>query len=278
MAWTLLSVVSNNFLFFLLFCFFFFLASPLPVAAVARNLPCKPLATNFACRQRSLDPPSNLVDAQHRLVFLYPQRVKSVFNAPQRASTRLDTLRASTTLTCQSGCVRDVKRATFVWHVEDIDLFSINYIYFGVPKFWYAVPQARAGALEDTMRCPQFLQYKSFLANLTLLAPSALARRGSSSLQQHKPTQTHPNPEAAVKRSPRKRKPTTPFEIEPDAKRVRTVSASSSSHSRAQPEPITINLPARPLAPAPYTSSSLSFHAHPQHHAYAHALAQKLTL
>jgi hypothetical protein len=73
-------------------------------------------------------------------------------------------------------------RATFAWHVEDMDLFSINYIHFGAPKFWYAVPQARAAALEatmksyfpkDTSQCPQFLRHKSFLASPTLLAQSS---------------------------------------------------------------------------------------------------------
>ncbi|KAG6372655.1 JmjC domain, hydroxylase-domain-containing protein [Boletus reticuloceps] len=73
-------------------------------------------------------------------------------------------------------------RATFAWHVEDMDLFSINYIHFGAPKFWYAVPQGRAAALEATMKsyfpkdtseCPQFLRHKSFLASPTLLAQSS---------------------------------------------------------------------------------------------------------
>ena len=33
-----------------------------------------------------------------------------------------------------------------------MDLFSINFIHFGAPKFWYAVPQGRSGALESTMK------------------------------------------------------------------------------------------------------------------------------
>ncbi|GLB42769.1 putative jmjN domain containing protein [Lyophyllum shimeji] len=73
-------------------------------------------------------------------------------------------------------------RATFAWHVEDMDLFSINFIHFGAPKFWYAIPQGRAAGLEQTMRgyfpkdtsqCPQFLRHKSFLASPTLLAQSS---------------------------------------------------------------------------------------------------------
>ncbi|KAF8493735.1 JmjC domain, hydroxylase-domain-containing protein [Russula emetica] len=72
-------------------------------------------------------------------------------------------------------------RATFAWHVEDMDLFSINYIHFGAGKFWYAIPQARASALEQTMRghfpepsrCPQFLRHKSYLASPMMLAKTS---------------------------------------------------------------------------------------------------------
>jgi hypothetical protein len=89
-------------------------------------------------------------------------------------------------------------RATFAWHVEDMDLFSINYIHFGAPKFWYAIPQGRSKTLEAIMRgigyhilftddltpsigyfpkevsnCSQFLRHKSFLASPTVLAQSS---------------------------------------------------------------------------------------------------------
>lgn len=68
------------------------------------------------------------------------------------------------------------------WHVEDADLYSINHLHFGAPKFWYSVPQAHAERFErvmasyfqrDRQKCPEFLRHKSYL-----VSPQKLAKDG----------------------------------------------------------------------------------------------------
>ncbi|RCI15741.1 hypothetical protein L249_3231 [Ophiocordyceps polyrhachis-furcata BCC 54312] len=63
-------------------------------------------------------------------------------------------------------------KATFAWHLEDVDLYSINYLHFGAPKQWYSISQADARRFEAAMKniwpadakaCDQFLRHKSFL-------------------------------------------------------------------------------------------------------------------
>ena len=63
-------------------------------------------------------------------------------------------------------------KATFAWHLEDVDLYSINYLHFGAPKQWYSIAQPDARRFEAAMRtvwptdakaCDQFLRHKTFL-------------------------------------------------------------------------------------------------------------------
>ncbi|ORX54139.1 JmjC-domain-containing protein [Hesseltinella vesiculosa] len=73
-------------------------------------------------------------------------------------------------------------KATFPWHVEDMDLYSINYLHFGAPKQWYAIPGSSSKKFERVMQntffqqskaCPEFLRHKTHLAS-----PSYLANNG----------------------------------------------------------------------------------------------------
>jgi jumonji domain-containing protein 2 len=63
----------------------------------------------------------------------------------------------------------------FPWHVEDLDLLSVNYIHFGSPKKWWVVPEKhfqkfKSRSLELANRnnfsipCKEFLRHKGFLA------------------------------------------------------------------------------------------------------------------
>ncbi|KAB5586232.1 hypothetical protein GE09DRAFT_57852 [Coniochaeta sp. 2T2.1] len=69
-------------------------------------------------------------------------------------------------------------KATFAWHLEDVDLYSINYLHFGAPKQWYSISQADARRFEAAMKsiwptdakaCDQFLRHKAFLISPTHL-------------------------------------------------------------------------------------------------------------
>lgn len=69
-------------------------------------------------------------------------------------------------------------KATFAWHLEDVDLYSINYIHFGAPKQWYSISQEDAPRFENAMKsfwpsdaknCDQFLRHKTYLVSPNIL-------------------------------------------------------------------------------------------------------------
>ncbi|KAI5955174.1 hypothetical protein KGF54_001735 [Candida jiufengensis] len=75
-----------------------------------------------------------------------------------------------------------VWKATFAWHLEDQDLYSINYLHFGAPKQWYSIPQSQSEEFFNLMKdlftdeyknCSQFLRHKTFL-----VSPQYLKKKG----------------------------------------------------------------------------------------------------
>ncbi|KAK9865570.1 hypothetical protein WJX84_000456 [Apatococcus fuscideae] len=69
-------------------------------------------------------------------------------------------------------------KSFFSWHVEDMDLYSINYMHFGAPKVWYCVSpkdrakfeaMARAQFPELYRCCPCFLRHKDILISPRVL-------------------------------------------------------------------------------------------------------------
>jgi len=81
-------------------------------------------------------------------------------------------------------------KATFSWHVEDLDLHGVNFIHYGAPKTWYCVPPKHGYKLEQAanqlfpewnQHCFNFLRHK-----VCMMSPKLLTSRG---VKVHKITQ-----------------------------------------------------------------------------------------
>ena len=82
--------------------------------------------------------------------------------------------------------------STFAWHVEDHNLFSLNYLHAGAPKTWYGVPAESSNAFEaalhddvykmsadtPTLRAAELVARKN-----TMFAPSAVVRHGGKAFR-----------------------------------------------------------------------------------------------
>ncbi|VEL35882.1 unnamed protein product [Protopolystoma xenopodis] len=87
-------------------------------------------------------------------------------------------------------------RSSFPWHVEDVELYSINYLHHGFPKHWYVIPPAYARKFEafvrgnclpsdilqehfrsEFLQCRYFLRHKSVLINPLVLAKAGIPTR-----------------------------------------------------------------------------------------------------
>ena len=73
-------------------------------------------------------------------------------------------------------------RATFSWHVEDMDLYAVNFLHYGAPKTWYGIPPQEGWKLarvaaelfpEWQRCCANFIQHK-----VVMISPELLRKRG----------------------------------------------------------------------------------------------------
>lgn len=83
----------------------------------------------------------------------------------------------------QSYLYAGLWKASFTWHLEDQDLYSINYIHFGAPKQWYSVPQSdhekffefmKEKFPQEASKCKEFLRHKMFTISPKVLKDNGI--------------------------------------------------------------------------------------------------------
>lgn len=66
----------------------------------------------------------------------------------------------------------------FCWHVEDLNMASMNYNHYGSPKFWYGIGKADYKKFENFVKtrfpelfveCNEFMRHKTLMINPYLL-------------------------------------------------------------------------------------------------------------
>lgn len=69
-------------------------------------------------------------------------------------------------------------KSMFAWHIEDMNLASINYLHIGMPKQWYGIAPRHTGQFDravqsiwsrDHKNCREFIRHKEYLVSVNLL-------------------------------------------------------------------------------------------------------------
>lgn len=112
---------------------------------------------------------------------LFGDKIKSSWNV-SKLPNLLDLMDARLPGVNEAYLYGGLWKSSFAWHLEDQDLYLINYLHFGAPKKWYLIPQDQHEVFYKIMKecfedewknCSEFLRHKTFM-----ISPSNLEKLG----------------------------------------------------------------------------------------------------